>query len=102
MAARPATLADAVAACSLRICRRSRLSLHFCPYFVGKRLLHSQGADSLRKWSITSATVVKRFTPPNLLSTPSLLSRSRTDERGSTASNRIPLTLSSSDVLASG
>src|SRR5436190_17017494 len=45
---------------------------------------------------MASATVVKRFTPPSFPSTPSLRKRSRTDARGSTAWNRMPLPVSSS------
>src|SRR5215813_11002611 len=41
MAAGPATLADAISVVSIRVCRRSRLSVHFCRYSVGKLLLRS-------------------------------------------------------------
>src|SRR5204863_457018 len=56
----------------------------------GDLIAAADGSDSPRKWSITSATVMKRFTPPNLPSTPSRLRRSRTEERASTAWNWIP------------
>ena len=71
-------------------------------YSVECRSLGCKGEALRSRWkcSITSATAVKRFTPPSLPSTPSSRSRSRTEERGSTAWNHRPA-MSSSAMPAS-